>query len=649
MDINLETLVNFLGSNDCRVAYTDAVRAVQQKTEDGYHTVEKKVLYSRDFDYDAILVDNFIPVLCVIHEKECLSVSGMFDESLPRHEDWDLWIRMSRHERFAHLPTVTCEYTYRPDGTGMTSSTLPLFLKTYKAVYRKYENLVAEKPFVQANRQKSLFNATFRTFQFIGEQVEPFLSSSSVTSEMLAEITPCGAGFSQIKSCLTWRKADSMPDAAAIFYLEMALTIDSENHPARIALCERYLKTGSHVDALKHMEFLADANPDEPEFTKTRDTLKRQIEVSAPHTGFQEPTTYSVQTCDTPTRPVTASVFSLDSPQEAYARIRLLSHFDTLNGSIKANWGVISDGVKCTTNLDMIDQADIIVIQRFYPRKGTVPYIEKMLSSGKPVIYEVDDLLLDLPADNHLKSWAGETVDLFPWLLPRVTAITVSTPLLAKEFSAFNPSVHVIPNLADTELFQPIATKKNGPVVIGFSGTVTHARDLKTIEEALFRVADRYGDKVAFSFMGLSASEFSALPGFRFLDFERDYASYGKALSSSGIDIAIAPLQDSRFNRCKSNIKWLEYSACGIAGIYADLPPYSTSIEHGVTGVLVDNDPDKWFKAICLLIDHPELRQRIAKQAKTEVLSHHSLKSGSHVLYTLYESMVGENICTKIA
>lgn len=646
---HLETLVNFLESNDCRVAYTDAVRAVQQNTGDGYHTVEKKVLYSRDFDYDAILVDNFIPVLCVIHEKECLSMSGMFDESLPRHEDWDLWIRMSRHERFAHLPTVTCEYTYRPDGTGMTSSTLPLFLKTYKAVYRKYEDLVAEKPCVQANRQKSLFNATLRTFQYIGERVEPFLSNSSVTSEMLAEITPCGAGFSQIKSCLTWRKTDSMPDAAAISCLEMALAIDSENHPARIALCERYLKTGRHADALRHMEFLADANPNEPEFTKTRDALKRQIEACATHTGFQEPTTYSMQTCDTPARPVTVSVFSLDAPQEACARIRLLSHFDALNGSIKANWGVISDGVKCTTNLDMIDQADIIVIQRFYPRKGTVPYIEKMLSSGKPVIYEVDDLLLDLPADNHLKSWAGETVDLFPWLLPRVTAITVSTPLLAKEFSVFNPSVHVIPNLADTELFQAVVTKKNGPVIIGFSGTVTHARDLKKIGEALFRVADRYGDKVAFSFMGLSASEFSSLPGFRFLDFERDYASYGKALSSSGIDIALVPLQDNNFNRCKSNIKWLEYSACGIAGVYADLPPYNTSIRHGASGVLVDDDPDKWFQAICLLIDHPELRQRIANQAKTEVLSHHSLKRGSQVLYTLYESMVGENICTKIA
>jgi glycosyltransferase involved in cell wall biosynthesis len=297
----------------------------------------------------------------------------------------------------------------------------------------------------------------------------------------------------------------------------------------------------------------------------------------------------------------------------------------------------------------MIDQADIIVIQRFYPRKGTIPYIEKMLSSGKPVIYEVDDLLTDLPEGHNLKFWAGETAELLPWLLPRVTAITVSTPLLAKAFSSFNSVVHVIPNLADTELFHPAAARKEGPVVIGFSGTTTHARDLEQIGEALYRVADRYGNNVAFSFLGYSTTKFSSLPGFRFIDFQRKYASFGTTLSSSGIDIAIVPLQDNRFNRCKSNIKWLEYSACGIAGIYADLPPYNTSVEHGTSGVLVDGDPDTWFRAICLLVDHPDLRNRIAQQAKREVLSKHSLKGGANALYTLYESIASNNCCTKIA
>lgn len=343
------------------------------------------------------------------------------------------------------------------------------------------------------------------------------------------------------------------------------------------------------------------------------------------------------------------AVYSLDTPQEACARIRLLSHFDAINGAIKANWGVISDGINYTTNLDLIDMADIIVIQRFYPRKGTVPYIEKMLSSGKPVIYEVDGLLTDLPEGHSRKFWARETAELLPWLLPRVTAITVSTPLLAKAFSSMTPSIHVIPNLVDTELFRPASPKSTGPVVIGFSATSPQAPDLLCIEKALFRVAERYGNNVAFSLMGHATPGVATLPGFRSVDFQKDYVSYGKALSSSGIDIAIVPLQDNRFNSCKSNIKWLEYSACGIAGIYADLPPYNTSVEHGTSGVLVNDDPDNWFQAMCLLIDHPELRHSIAQQANSRVIAQHSLKEGAHALHNLYERIVNGSNCTKIA
>jgi len=374
--------------------------------------------------------------------------------------------------------------------------------------------------------------------------------------------------------------------------------------------------------------------------------VERYARISSPPENVEhtlQPTT------ETGTHGTNVTVYSLDAPQEACAQIRLLSPCSATGGFIKCQWGVTSDDTNCTTNLDMIDQADIIVIQRFYPRKGTIPFIEKMLSSGKPVIYEVDDLLTDLPEGDSRKFWARETAELLPWLLPRVTAITVSTPLLAKAFSSMTPSIHVIPNLVDTDLFRPASPKSTGPVVIGFSATSPQVPDLLCIEKALFRVAERYGNNVAFSFIGHATPGVATLPGFRYVDFQKDYVSYGNALSSSGIDIAIVPLQDNRFNSCKSNIKWLEYSACGIAGIYADLPPYNTSVEHGTNGVLVNDDPDNWFQAMCLLIDHPEFRHSIAQQANSRVVAQHSLKEGAHALHNLYESIANGSNCTKIA
>ena len=55
-----------------------------------------------------------------MHEKACIEKVGMFDETLGSHEDWDLWMRMSREFQFAHIKKITCEFSWRHDGSTMT-------------------------------------------------------------------------------------------------------------------------------------------------------------------------------------------------------------------------------------------------------------------------------------------------------------------------------------------------------------------------------------------------------------------------------------------------------------------------------------------------------------------------------------------------
>ena len=50
-----------------------------------------------------------------------------------------------------------------------------------------------------------------------------------------------------------------------------------------------------------------------------------------------------------------------------------------------------------------------------------------------------------------------------------------------------------------------------------------------------------------------------------------EYPQYVKNLD---VDFGIAPLEDNVFNACKSNIKMLEYTACGIPGVYSNVEPY---------------------------------------------------------------------------
>ena len=144
---HLETLAKFLISDNYKVAYTDAHR-VHHKMVDGKYLLEKKdIPYSYDFDSERILRENYIPVLCIMHEKSCLDRVGTFDEMLASHEDWDLWMRMSREFKFARISKVTCAFSWREDGSTMTSGQKQKMLLSRAIVSRRGKELQTKPVF----------------------------------------------------------------------------------------------------------------------------------------------------------------------------------------------------------------------------------------------------------------------------------------------------------------------------------------------------------------------------------------------------------------------------------------------------------------------------------------------------------------------
>jgi glycosyltransferase involved in cell wall biosynthesis len=154
---HLETLVSFLETTGYKVAYSDAYRVHQVKENGRDISKEKDQPYSRDFDRDQILINNFIPTLCLMHERSCLDEVGTFDEGLATHEDWDLWIRLSRRYHFGHIKKLTCEFSWRTDGTSTTSQKQSDFLRTMQIIYARYCHYVGDKPHIiqaqEANRK----------------------------------------------------------------------------------------------------------------------------------------------------------------------------------------------------------------------------------------------------------------------------------------------------------------------------------------------------------------------------------------------------------------------------------------------------------------------------------------------------------------
>lgn len=302
--------------------------------------------------------------------------------------------------------------------------------------------------------------------------------------------------------------------------------------------------------------------------------------------------------------------------------------------------------------LEAIDQAPLVLFQRDFSRNfGEYQQVlERAHAQGKPVVLDLDDHLLALPED-HPDRISGWFADGLPSLLHAMVnsdALTVTTQTLRQALLPYNPRIYVLPNYLDAELWQfrePKVAEKGAPVRILFMGTPTHQPDLELIGEPLAHIAQKYAGRVAFIFFGAQppsslegAAKVTYLPlhTYNYQDFLQEYQQLEA-------EIAIAPLQDNLFNRSKSAIKYLEYTALGISGVFCALPPYAEVVHDGLDGFLAAN-PEEWEQKLKLLIESPELRLQSAREAQKQVRQHWLIQDHSGEWQDVYDQILEKKI-----
>jgi GT2 family glycosyltransferase/Tfp pilus assembly protein PilF len=149
---HLETLVTYLEHDETKIAYTDAYRVTQEMQNGKYVTINKDIPFSFDFSKAMLLYQNIAPVQCFMFEKSCLDEIGLFDETLPAHEDWDIWIRLSFKYDFHHIKKITSEFRQRTDHSNMTTTQNLAFYNSYRDIVAKYYNFNEHNPGILNNQ-----------------------------------------------------------------------------------------------------------------------------------------------------------------------------------------------------------------------------------------------------------------------------------------------------------------------------------------------------------------------------------------------------------------------------------------------------------------------------------------------------------------
>ena len=294
-----------------------------------------------------------------------------------------------------------------------------------------------------------------------------------------------------------------------------------------------------------------------------------------------------------------------------------------------ANIGLIQGNDMEQVAPEKVSLADIVVIQRDFPRWETAyrAVIQLAHSEGKPLIYEIDDLLVELPEDHPDRPIYYYSRAVLPMLqaILEADAVTVSTQALREYLLPFNPNVFILPNYLadDLWLMQPPVHRRqtddrpaDAPVIIGYMGTTSHVADLEMIAEVLVKLLDQYSDRIVFQFWGIEPP--AALRGRTSVQWVSlnilEYAQFARYFSQRQCDIFLAPLAENHFNQTKSSIKFLEYSSLGVPGVYSRITPYESIVRHNETGMLASS-PAEWEHSLHQLIDDPALRRKIGSQA----------------------------------
>ena len=255
---------------------------------------------------------------------------------------------------------------------------------------------------------------------------------------------------------------------------------------------------------------------------------------------------------------------------------------------------------------------------------------------NKPLWYDVDDLVIDTKYTDQIpfldrmqpeeRQAYDQNVRNMGELLSLCDAAVTTTAALAEELKQYVPEVLINRNCASDEMLLLSEAvlkekqKKNEAdgtakkVRLGyFSGSATHLDDIEMIVPVLKQLLGK-NPNLELLIVGilelpvelkLFASQIQ-MEGFV------DYQKLPERIAS--VDINLAPLTDTIFNRAKSENKWVEAALVQTVTAASNLGAFAEMVQDGEDGVLC-RDEAEWLEKLQWLIDDEPARKAIAGRA----------------------------------
>ncbi|HDO20102.1 MAG TPA: glycosyltransferase family 1 protein [Candidatus Bathyarchaeota archaeon] len=304
--------------------------------------------------------------------------------------------------------------------------------------------------------------------------------------------------------------------------------------------------------------------------------------------------------------------------------------------------------------------ADIVVFHR--PLGKDILELARILKSqGKKVVMDNDDTLKDdngfkfneFMDEKRVKKGMEKMNRALDTFAAEADMVTCTTEFLKKEYEKVNKNVEVLPNCVDPFYYPEPIENDTDVIRIGMTGSVGVTNDI----EACKPIIKHYENDPRVKLVLLSVPPKGQNDIYKEL-YSEQYAywssvniewhpfakvdEYYKVLNELKLDMVIIPRADTYFNRCKSNLKFLENSMLEIPTVAQSFltndSPYEVNKEDAKHLLLAGNS-DEFIEKIELLIADKELRKKMGKEAHEYVLKNYTIEDNAHLWEEAYNKL----------
>ena len=311
-------------------------------------------------------------------------------------------------------------------------------------------------------------------------------------------------------------------------------------------------------------------------------------------------------------------VLALPMNKTAVGHYRVIQPVEELE---KAGWVTQQQYFEIPTNVELERcSPDVAVLQGRYT-EGFVKEIERLKTFSKGFcIYELDDYVIDVPKKNgHLKHTPKDLQRSLRRGIERCDRLVVSTQALADALHDTHSDIRVMPNMLAEPLWTQLRSQRrtSRKPRVGWGGGTSHTGDLEVIAEVVKTLAH----EVEWVFFGMCPP--ALRPYISEFHPPVPLELYPAKLASLNLDLALAPLEYHIFNDCKSNLRLLEYGACGYPVIVTDTRAYEGYLP---CTRIKTNSTVEWLEAIRMHLADADESYRLGDRLKQEVLRDYVLR-----------------------